>query len=286
MKPFFLACRPKTLIASISPICIGTALAIGQGVFRPFIFLLTLLTGLGLQITANLVNDLFDFLKGADTIHRKGPPRAIASGIMTIATMKKAILAVVFITIFCGSALALQGGIIISILLPLGILFAIGYTAGPLPLAYLGIAEFFVLVFFGPVATAMSYYMQTQELNPQSFAVGIAPGLLSCGILILNNLRDQKEDFRAKKKTLVVRFGNTFGKWEYTIAVGIAPLLSFCINENKPLVLLSTLCAIPAFLLIREVQRVDNPAKYAPIFPKTGKLLLYYTIINGISLTL
>lgn len=277
MKPFILACRPKTLIASISPICIGSAMAFASHSFHLEIFILTLLTGLGIQISTNLANDLFDFLKGADTPDRKGPVRVTASGLMTIQRVKWATAFVMCSTAIFGSALALHGGILVASMIPLALLLAVGYTAGPFPLAYLGIAEFFVLVFFGPVATGGTYYLQTLTFSKTAFIAGLAPGLLSCSILIINNLRDVSEDRKANKKTLIVRFGTLFGKWEFFFAVLIACFIPFFTFGKHPLTLLSTLTLIPGLFLANSVFKNTDPYAYNPLFGKTGKLLTLFT---------
>ncbi|NGX47055.1 MAG: 1,4-dihydroxy-2-naphthoate octaprenyltransferase [Chlamydiae bacterium] len=279
MKPFFIACRPKTLIASISPICIGSALAISENAFHFWIFLCTLLTGLGIQVSTNLANDLFDFLKGADTAGRKGPIRVTASGLMSVAQVKMTTILVMSATAIFGSALALHGGFLIACLIPCSLLLAVGYTAGPFPLAYLGIAEFFVFLFFGPVATGMTYYLQTNVLSGPAFAAGIAPGLLSCSILIINNLRDVSEDREANKKTLIVRFGTRFGKWEYCFAIVLAYLMPLFTFGRHPLVLLTMLVLIPGLFLITAVCKNTDPLAYNPLFGKTGKLLTLYTTL-------
>ncbi len=286
MKTFLIACRPKTLIASISPICIGTALAVSEKSFNFWIFFLTLLTGMGIQISTNFVNDLFDFLKGADTSNRKGPIRVTSSGLMSVAAVKKMTIFMMALTTIFGSILAIHGGLLIGCLLPLALLLAFGYTAGPFPLAYLGIAEFFIFLFFGPIASGMTYYLQTHTISKVAFAAGMAPGLFSCSILIINNLRDIAEDKQAKKKTLVVRFGSSFGKWEYCFAIVLAcltPLLTF---GRNPLVFLSILTIIPGFLLIKAIFQNTNPREYNPLFGKSGKILTLYTIFYCFSLIL
>jgi 1,4-dihydroxy-2-naphthoate octaprenyltransferase len=284
MNSFLLASRPKTLIASVSPICIGNALAFSHHSFQWWVFFLTLLTGLGIQISTNLANDLFDFLKGADTKERKGPVRVTASGLMSISQVKMTTVLTMSATAVFGSALALQGGVLVSLLLPLALLLAVGYTAGPFPLAYLGIAEFFILVFFGPVATGMSYYLQTHTLSPLAFFVGLAPGLLSCSILVINNLRDIEEDRLANKKTLVVRLGTKFGKMEFAGCILIASLVPMVSFGKHPLVLMASLILIPGAFLIREVMQNESPRAYNPLFGKTGRLLTLYTTLYALGL--
>lgn len=278
MKPFFLAVRPKTLIASISPILIGTAMAYTEGSFLFWVFFFTLMTGMGIQISCNFANDLFDYLKGADTKERKGPVRVTASGLLTVAQVKLMTFAMMGATTICSAALIYRGGFLIALLVALALLLAVGYTAGPFPLSYLGLAEVFILIFFGPVATGFTYYLQTLQLDPLPFIAGLAPGLLSCAILIINNLRDIEEDRNVQKKTLVVRFGKTFGKWEYAGAIALGCFLPFFVSKEHPFALWSSLTLIPALFLARFVFSVTNPREYNPLFGKTGNLLTLYTL--------
>ncbi|MFS8563341.1 MAG: 1,4-dihydroxy-2-naphthoate octaprenyltransferase [Rhabdochlamydiaceae bacterium] len=198
---WFQAIRPKTLIASISPVLIGLSFAIKVHSFSFFYALITLLVALGIQITANLANDYFDYEKGADTIHRKGPIRMTQAGLISPKKMKQAVLIAVFISSILSSFLILKGGAAVAVLSSLSILLALGYTTGPFPLAYLGLGDLFVLFFFGPVATCGTYFLQTGALSFALCAFGFGCGLLSVAILTVNNVRDVDEDRRAHKKT-------------------------------------------------------------------------------------
>ena len=282
MKNILLSFRPKTLFAAISPICIGTAMAAHQGSFHFWVLLFTLLTGLGVQISTNVANDLFDFLKGADTAARKGRVRVTASGLLSIAKMKLLTFAVLSFTAICGSVLIIRGGWVISILVALALLCAIGYTAGPFSLAYLGLSEFFVLIFFGPVATGCTYYLQTLELSRAAFIAGLAPGLFSCAILVINHLRDVEEDRIAGRKNLICRFGTTFGKWEYAIAILAGLLIPLYFHEKHLLQLLCSLCVIPGAILVLTVMKNKDPHTYNLLLAKTGKFLFLYSTIFSI----
>ncbi len=278
MKSFILAVRPKTLIASISPILIGSSMAFASGYFTFWVFLFTLLTGLGIQISCNFANDLYDFLKGADTKDRKGPIRVTASGLLTVAQVKLMTFGMMGLTSVFGAFLVFQGGFLIALLVALALVLVLAYTAGPFPLSYLGIAEWFVLVFFGPVATGFTYYLQTHTFKAAPFIAGLAPGLISCGILIINNLRDIDQDREANKKTLVVRFGRMFGKWEYSLCITLACFVPFLVSVGHPLSLLSAICFLPALLLARTVFLTNLPQDYNPLFGKTGSFLALFTL--------
>lgn len=277
LSSWIKATRPKTLIASMSPILIGSSFAYQKGYFNFWIFALTLLCGLGIQISTNVANDLFDFLKGADTAERKGPLRVTQSGLLSVAQVKMGTGLILFATALLGSCLSLRGGISVVCLLVLALLLAVGYTAGPFPLAYLGIAEFFILIFFGPVATGYTYYLQTLEFAPLPFLVGLSPGLISCSLLVVNNLRDISEDRKADKKTLVVRFGKTFGRIEFSLCLCLSIILPFVFLPIPNLWLL--LCAVPTLLMILSLFKISSPQEYFPLFSYTGKLQALFTLI-------
>jgi len=282
MKNILLSFRPKTLFAAISPVLIGTAMAAQHGSFHFWVLLFTLLTALGIQISTNVSNDLFDFLKGADTSARKGPVRVTASGLMSVAQVKLLTFAVLGFTAVCGSVLIFRGGWIISLLVALALLCAVGYTAGPFSLAYLGLSEFFVLVFFGPVATGCTYYLQTLQLSKEAFIAGLAPGLISCAILVINHLRDVEEDRIAGRKNLICRFGTTFGKMEYAISLLGGLLIPFYFQEKHILQPLCLLCLGPAALLVLKVMKNKDSHTYNLLLANTGKLLFLYSTIFSI----
>lgn len=268
------AARPKTLIATLSPVTLGSVCALKTGVFHPLTFLFTLLTALGIQIGTNLANDYFDCVKGADTAARKGPVRVTQAGLVKPGAMKLAIFLCFALTAVLSSYLIFLGGWPIALLSSISILLGFAYTAGPFPLAYLGLGELFVLFFFGPIATAGTYFLQTQTLTLQAILTGIGPGLLATAILTVNNLRDSEEDKIAGKKTLVVRFGKKFGKWEYVSAVILAALLPCIWGSYYPLFLLA-----PALPLLRAVFTAEGQTWNA-LLGKTAQLLWIYTVLS------
>jgi 1,4-dihydroxy-2-naphthoate octaprenyltransferase len=275
---WFQAIRPKTLIASFSPLLIGLAFAFKEGFFSFFYALITLLVALGIQITANLANDYFDYEKGADTIHRKGPLRVTQAGLVSPQKIKQAVLLTVLTTSILSSFLILKGGVLVAVLSSLSILLALGYTTGPFPLAYLGLGDLFVFFFFGPIATSGTYFLQTGALSLEVMGAGIGCGLLSTAILTVNNVRDSEEDKVAHKKTLSVRFGKIFGKWEYTLALILAPLPSCLSHHFLPLLIL-----IPALPLIKTIWQDESPQALNQLLGKTAGLLGVYTLLMILS---
>ncbi|MBS0648333.1 MAG: 1,4-dihydroxy-2-naphthoate octaprenyltransferase [Verrucomicrobia bacterium] len=282
MKPVAIwleASRPKTLIASISPAVLGTVLAWKSGSFSFLTLLLTLLTGVAIQIGTNFSNDYFDFLKGADTSDRKGPRRVTQAGLVSLPVMKRAIFLTFTFAALFSIYLAFQGGPIISLLAVLYIALSLAYTAGPMPLAYFGLGDFFVLVFYGPIATLITYYLQTHQLPLHVALLGLSPGLISTAILTANNLRDVNEDRRCNKKTLCVRFGENFGRIEYTLClIAAAAIPSFYGYYLPLLMLIPALIPIKAFWTVQDKKLLNVP------FAQTGKLLLLFTVLMTCSI--
>lgn len=273
------AARPKTLVAGISPALIGATLAISQGYFDPLLFLLTLLTGLCIQIGTNLSNDYFDFIKGADTGARKGFMRVTQAGLVSPAAMKRAIVATFAIAFLCGCYLIFQGGIGIAAMLAIYILLSILYTAGPYPLAYLGLGDLLVLFLYGPGAVLITYRLQTGTLSWEAFLAGLCPGALSMAILIVNNVRDIDEDRAANKKTLPARFGKTFGKGQFLFAIALAFFPTLFFYSAHPFSLLALLALLPALPLMREMVKNQDPRLLNQLFGKTAKLLWLFTLL-------
>lgn len=274
-----LAIRPKTLIASISPVLIGTALSIKIGSFDWRIFLCTLCTAVGIQITTNLANDYFDYLKGADTSQRIGPIRATQAKLISQKTMYCAVIASVVITALSGIYLIIVGKTIIACLLVVALSLSLLYTAGPYPLAYLGLGDLFVCVFFGPIAVSGAYYLQTGSLSLETVLAGIAPGAISTAILTVNNIRDIKEDLLANKKTLTVRFGKAFSQWEYFLCLLLAFGSLMFFYDSHPFALCALLCILPAGMLIKTMFTHKNPNELNLLLVKTGQLLCLFTAL-------
>lgn len=273
------AARPKTLVAGISPALIGTALCISEGHFNIALFLFTLLTGMLIQIGTNLANDYFDFIKGADTSERKGFLRVTQAGLVTPASIKRAIALTFTAAFFCGCFLIAKGGISIAMLLILYILLSILYTAGPYPLAYLGLGDLFVFFLYGPGAVLITYYLQVGSFSWKALIAGCAPGALSMAILIVNNVRDIDEDRAAGKKTLPVRWGRAFGKAQYVFAIVLALVPAFLYYSSHPFCLLTLLILIPGIPLIRSMICNRDPRQLNQLLGKTAQLLWLYTLL-------
>lgn len=273
------AARPKTLVAGISPALIGATLAIGQGHFDLTLFLFTLFTGLCIQIGTNLCNDYFDFIKGADTSERKGFLRVTQAGLVTPTVMKRAIVAVFSIAFLSGCYLIFQGGIGIAAMLAVYILLSVLYTAGPYPLAYLGLGDLLVLFLYGPAAVLITYYLQVGSLSLEGLLAGLSPGALSMAILTVNNVRDIEEDRAAGKKTLVVRFGRTFGKFQFLFAIALSLFPPVFFYSSHPFCSLALLILLPALPLAHGMIKNQDPRLLNQLFGKTAQLLWLFTLL-------
>ncbi|MCC8198595.1 MAG: 1,4-dihydroxy-2-naphthoate polyprenyltransferase [Tannerellaceae bacterium] len=211
------AARPKTLSASLSPVLLGCALAYRDGVFQVIPAVLCLLVALLAQIASNFANDYFDFKKGADMAERLGPERAVASGWIAPKVMLTATFITLGFTCLFGLMLLFYGG---WELLWVGIAIAIGvlaYSAGPFPLAYNGLGDICVVLFYGIIPVCFTYYVQAGSFSLLAGLLSVALGLLSTNILVINNYRDYEQDKMAGKRTTIVLFGKTFGRWFYLL---------------------------------------------------------------------
>ncbi|MEX0990978.1 MAG: 1,4-dihydroxy-2-naphthoate polyprenyltransferase [Actinomycetota bacterium] len=209
-----LAARPKTLVAGSAPVLVGSSIAFAAGSFRPLLALGALVVGVSIQIGTNFVNDAADHARGADTADRLGPPRAVASGLLPSRVVWSAALDCFVLAGGVGVWLASVSSWWLLIPGGIAILAGIAYTAGPKPLAYLGLGEIFVFAFFGLFATAGTVFVQVAgtTVDPLisifAITVGCSMGFLAVVILEVNNIRDAPTDREAGKVTLAVRIGD------------------------------------------------------------------------------
>jgi len=229
-QSWILASRPRTLPAAIVPVMVGSALAIYQGIFFPVYSIIALLCSVLIQIGTNFTNDLHDHLKGSDTKERKGPLRVLASGLISVKEMELGIF-IVFLTAFLlGLYLVYFVGIMILWIGIFSILAGLAYTAGPFPLAYNGLGDLFVFIFFGIVGTVGTYYLHAQKFTLLAFLISLPVGALITNILIVNNYRDIEEDKSAGKKTLAVLLGREFSRYEYIFFILVSFFIPFLLH--------------------------------------------------------
>jgi 1,4-dihydroxy-2-naphthoate octaprenyltransferase len=264
---------------------IGTAMAYeaGSGAWLPAVA--ALFGSVMIQIGTNFANDYFDYQKGADSHSRLGPLRVTQAGLVKPDTMKRGVALAFLLASVAGAYLVWHAGWPIALIGLLSVACGIVYTAGPYPLGYIGLGDFFVLVFFGPVAVGGTYYVQTLELSGIVILSGMAPGLFSVAILTVNNLRDMDGDKVAGKKTLAVRFGQAFARREYLLSIVTAsaiPALLYLSTKRHVYSLLATVVPVLALPAIRKVFTSTDGAVLNDVLATTGKWLLVYSIIFSV----
>jgi 1,4-dihydroxy-2-naphthoate octaprenyltransferase len=285
LKTWFMAFRPKTLSAGFAPVIIATAMAFGDGLVHWPSAFICLLTAVSIQIGTNIANDYFDFKKGADTEERIGPTRVTQAGLIKPETVRTAFIVAFAISALCCILLVMRAGWPLAIIGIISIISGILYTGGPKPLGYIGLGDVFVLIFFGPVAVGGTYYVQTFELNTAVILAGFGPGLISCAILAINNMRDIDSDSKTGKNTLAVRFGRGFARYEYLTTILVAsllPILIFLLIDDHRPIIFSAVTLFIALPIIKTVfTKVDGPSLNSAL-AQTGKLLVIYSMIFSI----
>lgn len=224
-KYWIQAARPQTLIASLIPIVPVSMLCINLNKFSPNIFICTLLCSIFIQIITNFINDLYDFKKGSDRPDRVGPERVIEKGYLNEREIILGVYVLLFLSVFLGGYLVSIGGFVILMIGLSSFLFAYLYTATKISIAYNGLGEVFVFIYFGVLASWGTFFLQTLEYDFLITLFGIIAGSLNSSMLIINNLRDYNEDLLSNKNTLIVKFGKNFGKIEF-ISMNILSYLS------------------------------------------------------------
>jgi 1,4-dihydroxy-2-naphthoate polyprenyltransferase len=279
---WILASRPRTLPAAIAPVLVGTALAAAEDEFRVLPFIAALVGSIFIQIGTNLSNDYSDARRGADTEERLGPVRVTAGGLMPPRHVLVGTYVAFGVAVAAGLYLAAVAGWELLVVGVASILAGVLYTGGPRPYGYEGLGELFVFVFFGIVAVVGSYYVQTEELRWEAFALAVPVGLLSSAILVVNNVRDIDTDRRAGKRTLAVKLGRERARRLFVAMIVLsfaAPVATFAFGGLTAW-LLVTLAAVPlAVPLVRTVSsRSDGPALNAAL-AGTGRLLAAFSLL-------
>lgn len=282
VKSVLLAFRPKTLTAALVPCLAGTALVRAIGLsWDGWVLFYALMASFLIQIGTNLVNDAVDFKKGADTEKRIGPQRITQAGIMT-ARQVMALGSVCFVlAVLCGIPLVLKGGAVIVAIGIASVLMGYAYTAGPFPLAYLGLGDLFVILFFGILAVMGIVYLNIGEWMSEAFVLGLQIGFHATVLIAINNLRDRAGDALVNKKTLAVRFGVQFSRYE----IAALCFLPFLLNiywwvEGYKIPALVSLLALPlAIKVTRNVFKTEPSAAYNKFLGQAAGLHLVFGLL-------
>lgn len=214
-KYYIASFRLRTLPLSLSGIFLGTLLAKADGFFHTLPFVFAVATTLCLQILSNLANELGDLQKGTDNAERLGPIRSIQSGALTLTEFKRTIIVFVLLSVISGSVLVYTAfdslfswdGIIMLLLGGAAIIAAIKYTVGKNAYGYHGLGDLFVFLFFGLLSVMGAYFLMAHQINALLLLPASAIGLLSTGVLNLNNMRDVDNDRACGKRTIPVLIG-------------------------------------------------------------------------------
>jgi 1,4-dihydroxy-2-naphthoate octaprenyltransferase len=251
------ACRPRTLPLSVAPVVVGTALA-GRGASW-VVALVAALSAMALQIVSNLVNDLEDGVRGADGPARRGEQRAVASGAVTPAQMRRAAAIAAACAVVLGVVLVVRGGWPIVAIGIASLVCAVLYTAGPWPLGWLGLGEPVVAVFFGPVAVGGTYLLHTGAVDADVLVAAGGLGLLAAAVLVVNNVRDREGDAIVGKKTFVVRFGRTAGVVVHGVCIVVGALLPLSLWARLgAAALLPLVVLVPGHFVFHAVRREEG----------------------------
>lgn len=215
VRIWLLAARPRTLALALASIILGNLLAVALGPISIRVTALTLLTAILLQVLSNLANDYGDSIHGADRSGRAGPSRAVQSGRISAAEMRRAVIACALLAFLCGGMLlwlalgadAFRALLLLGLLGVLAVWAAISYTAGGVPYGYAGLGDLAVFVFFGWVGVLGSFYLQTMQFRPELFLPATSSGLFAVAVLNINNIRDMESDRLAGKRSVPVRLG-------------------------------------------------------------------------------
>lgn len=282
------ATRPKTLPAAVAPVLVGSALAWRAGEFKPGAAAACLGFALLVQIGTNFANDYYDARKGADTTERVGPRRAVASGLVKPGTMRAAMWAV-FAAAFCtGLTLLAYGGWPLLLIGVASILCGIAYTGGPYPLAYHGLGDVFVFIFFGLVAVGATEFVQSGALSTAALIGGAGVGALATNILVANNYRDVETDTKANKRTLLVRWGRGYGRWQFGFAHAVAvttPLVLVLLGAASvwPALAVACIAAVMAIRQLRRLRAAREAADCIVLLGMTGRWLALYGVLLAVA---
>jgi 1,4-dihydroxy-2-naphthoate octaprenyltransferase len=259
---WYRAMRPKALTISIIPVAAGTILSdVGFNHIHWLLAFSALAFALCIQIGSHYINDAIDYQRGNDS-PEKANKKMITSGFLNAKEVLYAGFLCLFLASLFGSYLAYHTGPLSIPIFAGAILCAYIYTGGPYPLSYCGIGDLFVLLFYGLIATGGSAYLQQGYVGWKPLLAGAQIGLIAMTLMSINNFRDYYQDGKIHKKTLAVRLGLTFARWQITLQM----LLPFALNiiwydEGYSLIAYLTSMNLPLVLNIIRGTWTYDPGK-------------------------
>ncbi len=286
-RAWIAAIRPKTLPAGILPVMVGSAAAYHDNGFAVIPALIALVCAILIQILTNFINEIYDFRKGADTAERLGPLRTVANGIISESMMMKASILVATVTFALGLWLVWIAGWAILLIGLLSLLMAWAYTGGPYPLAYKGLGEIFVILFFGIAAVMGTYYAQTGYWSYDTLFLALPLGLLSSNLLSINNIRDRETDSKAQKRTIATRIGRKNAELVLdmqTLLSYVFPIILYFRGYSYPILL--PLLTLPiAVIMLKSVKSRDGRELNISL-QDSAKLLVIFGLVLTIGVLL
>ena len=289
LNAWILAARPKTLTAAAAPVLVGTGLAAHLAEVAWLPAAAALVGALLIQVGTNFANDYYDYVRGGDTEERVGPVRVTQAGLLSPEAVKRGMVLVLGLAMLVGVYLVAVGGWPIVTIGLASVACAVLYTGGPYPLAYHGLGDVFVFVFFGLIAVGGTYYVQTLRWPPDALLAGAALGALSTALLVVNNLRDIDTDAKAGKRTLAVRLGPAGTRVEYVALLLIAaavPALGVSLLGWPPAALASLLVAPLCWAPLRAVFRYEHPGELIAALGATARVTAAYGVLLTLGLGL
>jgi 1,4-dihydroxy-2-naphthoate octaprenyltransferase len=234
-----------------------------------------LLCSLFIQFATNFFNDVIDHKKGADDFERLGPTRVTSSGLVPPQTVMKWAFVSVFMALIFGIPLMLKGGVPILMLGLLSLYLTYGYTGGKVSLAYRGLGELFVFLFFGLLSVVGTYYLLTERVNGNVFILGSVFGLLNTTLICINNLRDRDQDQRKNKLTLATRMTRTSYQLFIVTTILVPYLLMTLLLPINLWLLFFVAPLVFSFFLIVMVFKKKNAELNSVLAMAGGHLLLF-----------
>jgi 1,4-dihydroxy-2-naphthoate octaprenyltransferase len=286
---WLMAARPRTLSLSMTPIAVGASLAWATHREVRWLAVLAALVGSALiQIGTNLHNDAADSERGGDGPDRVGPPRVTASGLLSAHAVKSGATASFAGAALIGIYLVSVGGRPILILGLLSIVSGWAYTGGPRPIAYTPLGELFVIVFFGLGAVAGTYWLCAARLGAAPIEGGLAIGLLTAAVLLVNNRRDVEADARVGRRTLPIVVGPTATVWIYAalmaIPFALLPLIARALPHGR---VWPALVALPPTLALIHRFALEPPGRgFNRILVRTVQIQLLFALLLCVGLVL
>lgn len=275
ISAWYRAARPRTLTATYVPLGLAAAIAFEKGVFDLPAFILSLIGALLLQISANLINEYFDYRRGADTHKVAGQGMIIKNQVLTPQSVLIGAIATLVGGALIGLFLLTQSGPLLLWIGLGGVLVVVTYTAGPFPLAYNGLGEIAVFIFMGPLMVLGAYYVMARQADLVPVLAGIPIGFMVAAILHANNLRDLEADRAVNKHTLAVRLGRRGARAEYVFLVGgsyVAVGLMILAGIMPWTTVIVLVTAPEAYRLIRMFLTHEDPQVLHPAQGRTARL--------------